>query len=174
VKLNNVLKTVAFAVAAVVAAAPLASQAGTTTGSLSVSATISNNCVFGTSTMAFGAYDPVGANKSTALTATGTVGITCTSGDGITLTANTGSNSTHAAGSCATATCSRAMANGTNYLSYDLYTSAADTTVWNGVNTVAATGTGAAQTVNVYGYIPAATVDPAGTYNDTVTVTATF
>jgi spore coat protein U-like protein len=153
----------------------MASLAGTTTGTLAVSATIANNCKFGTSTMAFGAYDPVNTNASTPLTATGSVGITCTSGDAVTLTANAGGNGTHASGACATATCTRAMFDGgTHYLSYDLYTTSGNTTVWNGTNSVAATGTGAAQTVNVYGYIPAAVADPAGSYTDSVTMTATF
>ncbi|HTX60605.1 MAG TPA: spore coat U domain-containing protein, partial [Verrucomicrobiae bacterium] len=155
-------------------AIPVASSAGTTTGSLSVSATISNNCTFGTSTLAFGAYDPVVTNASTPLTSTGTVNISCTKNDSVSLTANTGSNSAHASGSCATATCTRAMASGSNYLSYDIYTSNANTTVWNASNAVSFTATGSSQGVSVYGYIPAGSVQPAGSYTDTVTVTATF
>lgn len=161
-------------VALLLALCPLNAYAATTTGSVSVSATISNNCTFGTSTMAFGAYDPVITNASTPLTATGTVDLTCTKSDSVTLTANTGSNSTHATGSCATATCTRAMANGAIYLSYDLYTSAARTTVWNAANNIPATATGASQSVNVYGYVPSGVADSAGSYADTVTVTATF
>jgi spore coat protein U-like protein len=164
----------AIAVAAALCSAPLASEAGTTTGSLSVSATIANNCNFGTSTMPFGAYDPVVTNASTALTVTGSVNLTCTKSDSITLTANAGQNGGHASGTCATAACTRAMISGSNYLSYELYTSNADSTVWNSSNGISATATGSSQTVSIYGYIPAASVQPAGSYADTVTVTATF
>jgi len=165
----------AIVAAATMALTPVVVYAGTTTGSLGVSTTIANNCTFGTSTMPFGTYDPVGANRTTALTVTGSVAIDCTKNDSVTLTANTGLNSVSATGSCATATCTRAMKSGSFVLSYDLYTSAADTTVWNASNTIPATGSGSAQTVSVYGYIPAGTASAAaGSYTDTVTVTATF
>ena len=168
------LRALAYVAATLLCCAPLASQAGTTTGSLAVSATISNNCSFGTSTMAFGAYDPVVANASTALAVTGTVNLTCTKSDAITLTADAGLNGASASGSCATGTCTRAMKSGSNYLSYDLYTSSGHTTVWNTSNNIPATGTGVSQAVSVYGYIPAGSNQPAGSYADTVTVTATF
>lgn len=168
------LRAIAYVAASLICLAPLASQAGTTTGSLAVSATISNNCSFGTSTMAFGAYDPVVTNASTALTVTGTVNLTCTKSDSITLTADNGLNSTHATGSCATTTCARAMVASSNYLSYDLYTTSAHSTVWNSSNNIPATATGVSQGVSIYGYVPAGSNQPAGSYSDTVTVTATF
>ncbi|MBV8491197.1 MAG: spore coat protein U domain-containing protein [Candidatus Eremiobacteraeota bacterium] len=168
-------KALAYATATLVfCAAPLTAPASTTTGALNVSATISNNCVFGTSTMAFGAYDPVSANASTALAVTGTVNLTCTKSDAITLTADAGANGSSASGSCATATCTRAMKSGSNYLSYDLYTTSGHSTVWNTSNNIPATATGVSQAVSVYGYIPAGSNQPAGSYTDTVTVTATF
>ena len=168
------LRSIAYVAATLIAIAPLATQAGTTTGPLSVSATISNNCAFGTSTMPFGAYDPVVTNASTALAVTGTVNLTCTKSDAITLTADAGGNGSHATGSCATATCTRAMISGSNYLSYDLYTSAAHSTIWNTSNNIPATATGVSQAVSIYGYVPAGSNQPAGSYTDTVTVTATF
>ncbi|HTA38311.1 MAG TPA: spore coat U domain-containing protein [Candidatus Acidoferrales bacterium] len=165
----------AFAVAAACALlSPIASQAGTTTGALAVSATIANNCVFGTSTLPFGNYDPVVVHNTTPLAVTGTVNLTCTKSDAITLTSDAGANGASASGTCATATCTRAMKSGTNFLSYDLYTTVAHTTIWNGANNIPATGTGASQAVSVFGYIPADSVQPAGAYTDTVTVTATF
>lgn len=167
-------RALALVAAGILCAAPFTAQAGTTTGSLAVSATISNNCSFGTSTMAFGAYDPVVTNASTALTVTGTVNLTCTKSDSITLTANAGLNGANASGTCAVTTCTRAMNNSTNYLSYDLYTTAGRTTIWNAANNIPATATGASQAVSIYGYVPAAVVAPAGSYADTVTVTATF
>jgi spore coat protein U-like protein len=175
------LKFSSFSVRALIAIAagallslPIASQAGTSTGNLDVSATIANNCVFGTSTMAFGAYDPVVTNATTPLAVTGAVNLTCTKSDAITLTAGAGLNGASASGTCAVTACTRAMKSGTNFLSYDLYTSTAHTTVWNTSNNIPATATGSSQAVSVFGYIPAASLQPAGTYVDTVVVTATF
>jgi spore coat protein U-like protein len=124
--------------------------------------------------MAFGAYDPVTTNASTALAVTGAVNLTCTKSDAITLTSDAGLNGASATGACATATCTRAMKSGTNFLSYDLYTTVGHATVWNGTNNIPATATGASQAVSVFGFIPAGSAQPAGTYTDTVTVTATF
>src|SRR5438132_13834108 len=60
--------------------------AGSNTGSLSITATVAQTCsVSATSTLAFGAYDPVVANASSALAGTGSVSIKCTKG----YTANT-------------------------------------------------------------------------------------
>jgi spore coat protein U-like protein len=161
----------AVAIAATSAMFPLTAQAGTASGSLAVSASIANNCTVGTSTMAFGAYDPVGTNASTALTATGTVALTCIKNDSTTITLGLGNNSTHASGT------TRAMTDGaSDYLSYELYTSSARSTVWNTTNTVAYTGTGTSGTVSVYGTIPAGqgVAQPAGSYTDSVAITVTF
>src|SRR5438132_13064719 len=55
--------------------------AGSNTGSLSITATVAQTCsVSATSTLAFGAYDPVVANASSALAGTGSVSIKCTKG----------------------------------------------------------------------------------------------
>ncbi|HTX60606.1 MAG TPA: spore coat U domain-containing protein [Verrucomicrobiae bacterium] len=139
------------------------------------SVVVASTCTYnGTGTLSFGAYDPVVANASLAATATGTVSVTCPDTLAYTLTANTGLYGTHASGSCATATCTRAMLSGSSYLSYDIYTTSAHTTVWNATNSIAGTGSGIAQSISVYGYIPPAEVAPAGSYADTVTVTVTF
>jgi len=165
---------IAILAASLLCGIPFASNAATTTGNLNVTATISNNCHFGVSNMPFGAYDPTSTNASTPLTATGTVHITCTTGAPFALTADAGLNGGSASGTCATAACTRAMKSGTNFLSYDLYTTNARTTVWNGTNSIPATGTGALQIVDVFGYVPAGSAQPAGAYTDTVTVTATY
>src|SRR3989449_10848895 len=72
--------------------------AGSSTGSLSITATVAQTCsVSATSTLAFGAYDPVVANAASALTGTGSVSIKCTKGSsGITIDLDAG---THACGS---------------------------------------------------------------------------
>lgn len=150
---------------------PSVALAGTATGSLNVSASIANNCTVGASTMAFGAYDPIFAQLSSPLTVTGTLNLACTKNDSTTISLDTGLNGTHAVGT------TRAMKDGaTDYLSYELYTTSARTTVWNGTNTVAYTGAGTSGAVSVYGSIPAgqSAAQPAGTYTDTVGISVVF
>lgn len=172
--MQRAIKVAALCVGLALATGP-AAEAATGTFNVVSSVVVSSVCTYnGTPTLNFASYDPIVANASTALTATGALSITCPDTLAYTVTANLGSNSGHASGSCATTTCSRAMVSGTNYLSYDIYTSSGNTTVWNTTNSIAGTGNGLAQTVNVYGYIPPAQVAAAGAYADTVTVTVTF
>src|SRR2546426_10044691 len=68
--------------------------AGSSTGSFSITATVAQTCsVSATSTLAFGAYDPVVANASSALAGTGSVSIKCTKGSsGITVDLDAGAH----------------------------------------------------------------------------------
>ncbi|MHA3890855.1 Csu type fimbrial protein [Acinetobacter sp. GXMZU3951] len=78
----------------------------------------------------------------------------------------------------------RRMANGSNYLAYQLYKEAARINIWDstggvivtgGSGGVAVTGTGVNQNFPVYGRIPKGTsIPPAGSYTDTVVVTVTY
>lgn len=148
--------------------------AGTATSNLAVSATVVNNCTISTTAAAFGNYDPIVANKTSAATATGAVITTCTTGDSTTITLGQGSNP---ATSSTDAAPLRRMLNGTtNYLNYQLYTTSALTTVWGNTSTtgVAVTGTGASVTTNVYGSVAAGQNVQAGSYADTVVATVTF
>ncbi|KPN21443.1 hypothetical protein AO715_13095 [Xanthomonas sp. Mitacek01] len=64
-----------------------------------------------------------------------------------------------------------------NYVRYELYRDAGRTARWGtttGSDTAAGTGTGAAQSVTVYGRVPSGQTVPAGSYTDTVTVTVTY
>ena len=159
--------------------------AGSSTGSLSVTATVAQTCsVSATSTLAFGAYDPVVANAASALAGTGSVSIKCTKGSsGITIDLDAGA---HASGTQrrlqgATVT--------TDFLNYGItqpattspWTSCAGSTVWgstvggsvytpSGVTWSAA----AAQAFTVCGSVPAAQNISAQSYSDTVTVTVNF
>lgn len=148
-------------------------QAATATSNLSVTATVSNNCTITTSAVAFGAYDPVSANASTALDGSGTVTVTCTSGASTTITLGQGANA--ATGSTDAAPLRR-MAAGTNFLSYSLFQESARTTTWG--NTAgtgkAHTGTGASAAISVFGRVTAGQNVPAGSYADTVVATITF
>jgi spore coat protein U-like protein len=155
-----------------VAAGP--AQAETATSNLSVTATITNNCIISTSDVAFGAYDPIVAHASSALNGTGTVTVTCTSGASAIITLGQAS---HANPSSTDAVPKRRMHNsGSSKLSYFLYSNAGWTTVWgNTAGTgVAHTGIGTATAMTVYGQVTAGQNVAAGSYSDTVVATVTF
>ena len=145
------------------------SSAGTTTGSLSVSATVSNNCqITNTPSIAFGNYNPL---DTTPVDALGTISLACTKGAIAVISLDTGANSSNATGT------TRAMKDAaTNYLSYELYSNSGRTTVWGsspGVTEPAAPSK-AAVNYTVYGRIPAGQDQPANSYSDTVGITVNF
>jgi spore coat protein U domain-containing protein, fimbrial subunit CupE1/2/3/6 len=71
----------------------------------------------------------------------------------------------------------RKLINGGATVNYNLYTDSPGGTLWGdgttGV-TLAGTGNGAAQTITIYGRIPAQTTAAPGTYTDTITVSVTY
>ena len=149
------------------------SHADTGTSIMSVSATIKHSCSIDTTPMAFGAYDGVVANASTALDAMATVISSCTSGAAALITMNAGNT----AGSSSDETPVRRMTSEAgDYLVYQVYSDVSRETVWgNAVPTgVALTGTGLPQTLTVYGSIPSAQMVPEGDYNDQIIVTITY
>lgn len=162
---------IATALLAVLAVAGPAA-AGSATSSFSVTASVSNNCTISTAALAFGAYDPIVANASTALDATGSVTIQCTRGATSTIGLSTGSYSANASGT------TRAMNAGTSYLSYEIYQNTGRTTLWGNsgsdLYTPAAAPSSAPRTVTTYGRVPAGQDVPAGSYSDTVTATVNF
>lgn len=144
--------------------------AGTDTASLPVAATIADKCKLSNPvSVNFGSYDPVVDNASAALDQTGTFDIKCTKGASGVMELGNGSNFSSPN--------RRMKDSGTNYLTYDLYTTTGRTTVWNDTNTVtygpASSATNATQTV--FGRIPGGQVNAvAGSYTDTVVVTVTY
>jgi spore coat protein U-like protein len=168
----RILKTAAAAVCLAGVGALLGStrvSAGSATANLSVTATVSNNCTISTTTVAFGAYDPVVTNASAALDGTGGVTIACTKSATSTIGLGLGSN---ASGS------TRRMANGTEYLTYELYQETGRATVWGnsggGLYTPAAAPSFAPRTFTVYGRVAAGQDVPAGSYTDTVVASVNF
>jgi spore coat protein U-like protein len=153
------------------------------TGTLTVSASVAAFCtVAATPTLAFGAYDPVAANASTALPGTGLISVTCTKN---TSTARIDlDNGANFSGT-------RRMAHGsivTEFLSYDLLKPDASGsganctgTAWgsgvaNGYSAVAGDFTSATAAVDfkVCGSVPAGQNVATGSYTDTVGVTVNF
>ncbi len=131
-------------------------------------------CSAGTTAVAFGNYNPISA---TATTANGNVAVTCSALVIFTASYVISMN----AGNSGTFT-TRFMNLTGNHLNYNLYTTAARTSVWGngtaGTSTVSDTYTalGLTETRNytVYGLLPALQALPIGLYTDSVTVTVTY
>jgi spore coat protein U-like protein len=164
----------ASAVLVAVAAMGGTAAAGTATSNLAVSASVAANCTIDASagTVAFGAYDPIVTNKTTDLTASGSVSTTCTKGSTATLTLGEGTNKDST--STASAPVRRMLAGTSNYLSYQLYSDSGHTAVFENTTGITVTGTGAAVSTPVYGVVTAGQNVPAGSYADTVVATVSF
>lgn len=142
-------------------------QATVSQTSFSVQATVTAACSVSASTLNFTSYDPTGGNVDR----TTTVSITCTNGTAY----NVGLDAGLTTGATVT---TRQMTSGSNTLNYSLYSNSGRTTNWgntSGTDTVPGTGSGAAQSLTVYGRIPGSqTSVVAGSYSDTITVTVYF
>jgi spore coat protein U-like protein len=148
---------------------PAPAIAGTASGSLATSATVTANCTVSTTPLAFGNVDSTSASN---VDASGGLSITCTNGSAWTASAGVGAGS---GASYAT----RKMTAGSDLLNYNIYTSAARTTVWGdgtaSTGTIGGTGNGSAQSVTVYGRVAGGQNGvPVGSYADTVAVTVTY
>lgn len=135
------------------------------TTSFAVTTTVQANCAVSATALAFGAY------AGTTLTASSTITATCTN----TTTYNVGLNA--GTGSGATVATRKMTGPSASILNYKLYSDAGYATNWGntvGTDTVAKTGSGAAQTLTVYGQIPAGQYVTPGSYADTITVTLTY
>lgn len=160
------LRSLILATALGVVAVP-ATYAATATGTLNLSITISATCsVVSATAINFGTMSAIAANVDQ--TSTLTVNCSSTTPYNVGLGVGGGTGATVAV---------RKMTSGANTVNYTLYRDAARTLVWGqtiGTDTTTGTGTGANQTLTIYGRVPAQTVPPPGTYSDTVTVTVTY
>jgi spore coat protein U-like protein len=149
------------------ALAPASANAATDTDTMTVTATVIASCNVAAEDLALGNYDPV---APTPLAAATTIDVVCTNGTTYSIALDEGLGS---GASIAT----RKMTSGANTLNYSLYQDASHTDLWGetaGVNTLDDTGTGAIQTFDVYGLVPAAQTASAGAYSDTINVTVTY
>jgi spore coat protein U-like protein len=154
-----------------------AAVAATATTTFTVSATVLKACTVGATNINFGNYTPGGG----APTGNSTISVKCTKTTPYTVALNAGTTAGGAFGQ-------RLMAYGAETLQYNLYTSAAFTTVFGDGSGTTGTGAGsgvglgaAAQTYTAYGQMPdsaanqnAAPNAAATTYSDTITVTVTY
>lgn len=146
-------------------------QAGTVSTSFPVSATVGEGCTINVSGISFPTYTQTGVDT------TGSITVTCPQNIAYNVTMNSGLNYDSVSGR-------RRMNDGAgNLLMYNLYRNSGLTFIWgdNGFqNTITngtplpGTGTGAAQTVSVFGHVHSNQIVPNGTYTDNVLVTVNF
>lgn len=153
------------------AAAAGTASAATKSANFTVTANVVKNCLISATALNLGTFD--GSNN---LDSTSTVSVRCTSGTPFTVNLSTGSSGSYAA---------RTLGNGTDTLSYNLYTSATHSTVWGdgsgSTDNVGGNGAGLAAAnavdLTVFGYLDAtANTGPvgAGTYTDTIVASVVY
>ena len=134
-----------------------------------VSVTVAASCSITASAMNFGS---VGALAS-GVSASTNLSVTCTYTTPYSIALGTG-------GAPGATTTTRAMTGPGGSISYGLYRDAAHTLNWgnnatgSSPDTVSGTGAGAAQSLPVYGLVPAQRTPALGTYNDVVVVTVSY
>jgi spore coat protein U-like protein len=143
--------------------------AQTSTANLSVSAQVKVNCTISTAAIAFGDYDPIGANATSALDATGSITIGCTKGSTVTIGLGTGQN--------ALASVRRMTANA-EFLTYEMYQDTTRLTVWGSTGTgLLSAGTApskAPRVFTVFGRVPTAQDVSPGAFTDVIVATVNF
>ena len=137
-------------------------EATTTTATMAVTATALSACVIVATPLAFGNY------TQTLLAASASLTVTCTATTAYTIALDKGTTT----GATFTNRLLYNITAGTT-LAYSLFTDSGHSNPWTS-NTVAGTGTGLVQTVNVYGTIAAGLQSAPGAYADLVTATLTY
>ncbi len=135
------------------------------TTSFTINAAVYANCKVSATSLAFGNYAGAVLNSTSTITAT------CTK----TTPYNIGLNAGTATG--ATVTTRKMTGPSSAKLSYSLFRDSGHSQNWGntvGTDTVSGTGTGVAQSITVYGSIPAGQYVTPGSYSDTITVTLTY
>ena len=172
---RKILLPALVAVLALTSILPLARAAtyanGTATATLNVTLTLQANCTISATPLNFGTNGVL----ASALNQQTNVAVTCTN----TTPYNVGLDAGTVAGSTVA---SRLMAGTTTgntgtTVGFELYQDAGRATVWGntqGTNTVAGTGTGSAQSISIYGQVPAQATPQPDTYQTTVTATVYF
>ena len=156
---------VVVAIASTFAISTAPAVAATSTASFQVTATVAATCVITATNLAFGTYAGVQTDS------TSTMSATCTNTTPYTVGLSVG------AATGATATARSMTGPSAALLAYALYRDSARTLNWGftaGTDTASGTGSGAAQTLTVYGRVAAGQYVAPGAYTDTITATITF
>ena len=161
-------KLTRLASAFILLTASISAHAGSTNNNFQASASVNASCQSLTATnLAFGTYDPTSASDATA---SSTVSVACTTGTTATIAFNAGSTT-------GASTAQRLLANSSNTMNYNIYTSNTYSQVLDATHTLSATGTGLGNTVSVtaYGKIPKNQLNVVtGSFTDSITVTVTY
>ena len=137
-----------------------------TTAPFTVAATNATNCSVSVSTLNFGSTGILRA----ALDATSSIAVTCTNAAPYTVALDGGLSG-------ANNPAQRKMSQASATITYGLYQDSGRAVPWGdsiGVNTMAGTGSGLAQTFTVYGRVPVQNTPAPGTYSDTVVLTISY
>ncbi len=153
--------------ASMLAISGVSANAATATGSLSVSVTIAATCaVSNVVNVAFGSQTTL----TSAVNAAGSFDVNCSNGVAyntvIGASANANGTQRRMVGAVSTS----------SYINYNLYSDAGRTIAFptSGAG-ISGSGTGAVQTVNIYGQIPVVAVTPPNdSYSDSVTITVNY
>jgi spore coat protein U-like protein len=142
-------------------------SAATAVSTFGVTLAITAECVINsTAALNFGSSGVINANHDT----NSPLVVQCTNTTPYTVALNKGSTT----GGTIT---QRLLVNGAATINYNIYTDTPGGTLWGDGTTgttVGGTGNGAAQTITIFGRVPAQTTPAPGTYTDTVTVTVTY
>jgi len=137
-------------------------------GDFSVSADIEPSCTVSAGTLDFGT---LGTTVSAPVTGQTTIDVTCSTGIPYSVYLDRGQ------GAGVTDPTARKMTSAGSTLTYGLYRNQALSAPWGwttGVDGYSATGTGALQSLPVYGQISAGQTVPVGVYNDSVVITVDY
>ncbi|MEJ1970445.1 MAG: spore coat U domain-containing protein [Rhizomicrobium sp.] len=157
------MKRLLLATTTLLSLATLQGALAATTAGMGVTATVSTVCDVTAEPIDFSEIALTGTTGSQT-----TVSATCTNGGTYNIGLSDGANATGG---------QRRLASGTNFLTYDLYSNTERTTHWGhavGTDTVAGTGNGLAQSLDVFGAVTAGQALTTGAYTDTVQVSVTF
>lgn len=164
---KKLLRTALAAAAFTLLAAASDAAAQSASATFQVSAAVVKTCTISATAIDFGAYDTVGANATAPADQTGTVTLRCTRGTNYSVALGQGDNFSGG----------RRMRLGASgeYLSYQLYSDAGRTSVWDGAAPVSGTAANrSAFNLTVFGRVPAAQDVIEGAYLDTISATVNF
>lgn len=153
---------------ATLALLPGLAQAATATTTFPVSTTVLTACTVTAQPLVFSSYNPTSASNTDGTT---TVAVLCTSGTPYSVALDKGTS-----GSSVTAR-RMVLTAGSDLLPYQLFSDSGRSSNWGstvGTDAVAGSATGVAQTLTIYGRIPAGASVAAGVYTDTVTVSVNY
>lgn len=169
--IRNLRRIAAAGLIVVLAASPLDGRAGSATANLQVQITLVASCAISANTLNFGSG--VGL-LSSAVNGSTTLAVTCSNSTPYTVSLDGGNVS----GSTVSARLMAGTATGntSTTLQFQLYSDTNRTVVWGNTSGtwVSGTGNGSAQTLTVYGQVPAQATPKPDTYQTTVTATVSY